>query len=236
MANAKVLVVDDEPSIVGTLRAYLEREGYAVHVAADGPAALKAARALRPDLVVLDVMLPGLDGFEVLQQLRRESDVYVLLLTARAEEADKLVGLSAGADDYLTKPFSPRELVARVRAVLRRGRGGTGGNGGTGREPVLAFRRLRIDPDARRAWKDDAPVDLTTIEFDLLYRLARHRGRALSREQLIEQVWGADYYGDERVVDVHLGHLRKKVEDDSANPALIATVRGAGYRFEDEAI
>ena len=233
MANAKVLVVDDEPSIVGTLRAYLEQEGYTVHVAADGPAALKAAHALRPDLVVLDVMLPGMDGFEVLQQLRRESDVYVLLLTARAEEADKLVGLAAGADDYLTKPFSPRELVARVRAVLRRGRGGNGGNG---RETVLAFRRLRIDPGARRAWKDDAPLDLTPIEFNLLYALARHRGRVLSREQLIEQVWGADYYGDERVVDVHLGHLRRKVEDDPANPVLIATVRGAGYRFEDEPV
>jgi two-component system alkaline phosphatase synthesis response regulator PhoP len=232
VASAKILVVDDEPSIIGTLRAYLEQEGYTVHVAADGPAALKAARALKPDLIVLDVMLPGMDGFEVLQQLRRESDVYVLLLTARAEETDKLVGLSAGADDYLTKPFSPRELVARVRAVLRRGRNGPG----NGHEPVLAFRRLRIDPDARRARKDDTPLDLTTIEFDLLRTLARHRGRVLSREQLIEQVWGADYYGDERVVDVHLGHLRRKVEDDPANPLLIVTVRGAGYRFEDEPV
>ena len=232
MASAKLLVVDDEPSITGTLRAYLEQEGYGVYVAADGPAALKAARSFKPDLIVLDVMLPGMDGFEVLQQLRRESDVYVLMLTAKAEEMDKIVGLSVGADDYMTKPFSPRELVARVKAVLRRGRGG----GGSAGEPVLAFQRLRIDAEARLAWKDDSPLDLTAIEFNLLHALARHRGRVLSREQLIEQVWGGDYYGDERVVDVHLGHLRKKVEDDPATPALIATVRGAGYRFEDEAL
>jgi two-component system, OmpR family, alkaline phosphatase synthesis response regulator PhoP len=229
VSNAKILVVDDEPSILGTLKAYLEQEGYSTYVAADGPAALKAARAVKPDLIVLDVMLPGMDGFEVLQQLRRESDVYVLMLTAKSEETDKVVGLSVGADDYLTKPFSPRELVARVKAVLRRGRSGSN------RTPVLAFRRLRLDPDARRAWKDNTPIDLTTLEFDLLYALARHPGWVLSREQLIEQVWGADYYGDERVVDVHLGHLRKKIEDDPTTPALIATVRGAGYRFEDEA-
>ncbi len=230
MASAKILVVDDEPSIVGTLKAYLEQEGYAVHVASDGPAALKAARTFKPDLIVLDVMLPGMDGIEVLQQLRRESDVYVVLLTARSEETDKIVGLSVGADDYVTKPFSPRELVARIKAVLRRGRGGAN------REPVLAFRRLRIDPGARRAYKDDAPLDLTAIEFDLLHALARHRGLVLGREQLIEQVWGTDYYGDERVVDVHLGHLRRKVEDDPANPTLVVTVRGAGYRFEDEPV
>ena len=231
MASAKLLVVDDEPSITRTLRAYLEQEGYSVYVAADGPSALKAARSFKPDLIVLDVMLPGMDGFEVLQQLRRESDVYVLMLTAKSEETDKIVGLSVGADDYMTKPFSPRELVARAKAVLRRGRGG-----GAAGEPVLAFQRLRIDPAARLAWKDDSPLDLTAIEFNLLHALARHRGRVLSREQLIEQVWGGDYYGDERVVDVHLGHLRKKIEDDPANPILIATVRGAGYRFEDETL
>ncbi len=230
MASAKLLVVDDETSITGTLRAYLEQEGYTVYVAVDGPMALKAARSFKPDLIVLDVMLPGMDGFEVLQQLRRESDVYVLMLTAKSDETDKIVGLSVGADDYMTKPFSPRELVARVKAVLRRGRNSSA------REPVLAFRRLRIDPEARLVWKDDAPLDLTAIEFNLLYALARHRGRVLSREQLIEQVWSGDYYGDERVVDVHLGHLRRKIEEDPANPALIATVRGAGYRFEDEAV
>ncbi|MCL4507715.1 MAG: response regulator transcription factor [Chloroflexi bacterium] len=226
MANVKILIVDDEPSITATVRAYLEKEGFTVFSVIDGPAALKAARTLKPDLIVLDVMLPGMDGFEVLQQLRRESDVYVLMLTARSGETDKIVGLSVGADDYLTKPFSPRELVARIKAVLRRNRAGG--------EAALAFRRLRIDIAARRVWKDDAELDLTSIEFDMLAALARHYGRVLGRDQLIEQVWGNDYYGDERVVDVHLGRLRRKIEDDPANPALIATVRGAGYRFEDE--
>jgi two-component system alkaline phosphatase synthesis response regulator PhoP len=233
VANPTILVVDDEAPLADTVRAYLEQEGYTVHKAADGPAALKAARAFKPNLIVLDVMLPGMDGIEVLQQLRRESDVYVLMLTARTEEADKVIGLSVGADDYLTKPFSPRELVARVKAVLRRGRT-EAGRAETGREQTLTFGRLRIEPAARRAFKDDAPIELTALEFDLLLVLARHPGRVLSREQLIEQVWGNDYYGDERVVDVHLGHLRRKVEDDPASPMLIVTVRGAGYRFEDE--
>jgi two-component system alkaline phosphatase synthesis response regulator PhoP len=152
------------------------------------------------------------------------------MLTAKSDETDKIVGLSVGADDYMTKPFSPRELVARVKAVLRRGRAGSN------RDPVLNFRRLRIDPGARQTWKDGNLLDLTAIEFNLLYALARHHGQVLSRDQLIEQVWGADYYGDERVVDVHLGHLRRKIEEDPANPALIATVRGAGYRFEDDAV
>jgi len=221
-----ILVVDDESTIVNTVQAYLEKEGYTVHTAFDGPAALKAARVFQPDLIVLDIMLPGLDGIEVLRRLRQESDVYVLMLTAKADETDKIVGLTVGADDYLTKPFSPRELVARVKAILRRGRGA-----GTS-EPVLTFRRLRIEPDARRVWKDDHPIELTSIEFELLHVLARHRGRVLSREQLIEQVWGYDYYGDERVVDVHIGRIRKKLEDDPARPTLIVTVRGVGYRFE----
>ena len=226
--SRRILVVDDEPTIVNTVQAYLEKEGYTVYTALDGPAALKAARAFRPDLIVLDIMLPGLDGIEVLRHLRQESDVYVLMLTARADEMDKIVGLTVGADDYLTKPFSPRELLARVKAILRRGRG-VGLS-----EPVLVFRRLRIEPDARRVWKDDQPVELTSIEFELLHVLARHHGRVLSREQLIEQVWGYDYYGDERVVDVNIGRIRKKVQDDPAGPTLIVTVRGAGYRFEDE--
>ena len=226
MSQTTILVVDDEPSILNVVQAYLQQEGYAVYTATDGPSALKAARAYRPDLIVLDIMLPGMDGLEVLQRLRQESDVYVLMLTARADETDKIVGLTMGADDYLTKPFSPRELVARVKAILRRGRGTGGG------EPALDFGDLRIDPEARQVWKRGQPVELTPIEFDLLLTLARHRGRVLSRDQLIEQVWGYDYYGDERVVDVHIGHLRKKIEDDPAAPKWIVTVRGAGYRFE----
>jgi two-component system alkaline phosphatase synthesis response regulator PhoP len=222
-----ILVVDDEPTILDTVQAYLEREGYTVHTAQDGLQALKAARAYRPHLIVLDIMLPGIDGLEVLRRLRQETDVYVLMLTARADETDKIVGLTVGADDYLTKPFSPRELVARVKAILRRGRGAGPG------EPALVFAGLRIDPGSRRVWRDDELVDLTPIEFDLLYTLARNQGRVLGRGQLIEQVWGYDYYGDERIVDVHIGRLRKKIENDPANPVFITTVRGAGYRFED---
>jgi len=230
MSYATILVVDDEPAIVKTVRAYLENEGYTVHAATDGPSALKAVRAFRPDLVILDIMLPGMDGIEVLRTLQKESDVYVLMLTAKSDETDKIVGLSVGADDYLTKPFSPRELVARVKAILRRGRGGIT------TEPALSFQRLRIDLNARKIWKDDEPIELTTIEFEILHILARYRGMVLSREQLIEQVWGHDYYGDERVVDVHIRRIRKKMEDDPGNPTLIVTVRGAGYRLEDEFI
>ncbi len=228
MTNAKILVVDDEPVIVNAVRAYLEPEGFTVRTASDGNAALKAAHAFEPDLIVLDVMLPGIDGIEVLRRLRQESNVYVLMLTAKAEETDKVIGLSVGADDYLTKPFSPRELVARIQAILRRGRGSAPDI------PELHFQRLRIDPGARLAWKDENPLDLTPIEFDLLHALARHRGHVLTREQLIEQVWGNDYYGDERVADVHIGRLRKKIEDDPSNPTLIVTARGAGYRLEDQ--
>ena len=227
MSNTKILIVDDEPTIVNTVRAYLEPEGFTVQTAMDGNAALSAARTLAPDLIILDVMLPGMDGFEVLRRVRQASNVYVLMLTAKVDETDKVVGLSVGADDYLTKPFSPRELVARVKAILRRDRAMTDDH------PPLAFQRLRIDLDARQVWKDDALVELTHIEFDLLHTLAHHRGRVLSREQLIEQVWGNDYYGDDRVADVHIGRLRKKIEDDPANPMLVVTVRGAGYRFED---
>ncbi len=224
----KILVVDDELTLLNTVRAYLEQEGYDVQTAVDGRAALLTFRDFHPDLVVLDIMLPELDGLEVLRQLRQSSDVYVIMLTARADETDKIIGLGLGADDYVTKPFSPRELVARIKAALRR----MGGSGG--RKTELISRHMRVDADARLAWKDDQPLDLTPIEFDLLHALMRHRSRALSREQLIEQVWGYDYYGDDRVVDVHIGRLRKKVEDDPAHPTLIATVWGAGYRLEDD--
>jgi two-component system alkaline phosphatase synthesis response regulator PhoP len=230
MKTVKILVIDDEQNILNLVTAYLQAEGYTVYTAADGPSGLKAARAFKPDLIVLDVMLPGMDGIELLTRLRHESDVYVIMLTAKSEETDKLVGLAVGADDYLTKPFSPRELVARVKAALRR----YGPGQGKADSPVLTFQHVRIDPNARRVWKDEQPIELTTTEFDLLYALAEQPGRVFSREQLLERVWGYDFYGEDRVVDVHLGHVRKKIEADPANPALIVTVRGVGYRFEDE--
>ncbi|MCA9869212.1 MAG: response regulator transcription factor [Caldilineae bacterium] len=226
MSQTKILIVDDEPNIVQTVRAYLERESYAVQSASDGLSALKVAYTFQPDLIVLDIMLPGIDGLEMLRQLRQTSDVYVLLLTAKADETDKIVGLTVGADDYLTKPFSPRELVARIKAILRRGRDNDTG------ERTLIVGSLRIDPETRQVWNDSRLIDLTTIEFDILHALARHPGRVLSREQIIEQVWGYDYYGDERVVDVHIGRLRKKLNDEAGDPEMIGTVRGVGYRLE----
>jgi two-component system, OmpR family, alkaline phosphatase synthesis response regulator PhoP len=224
----KILVVDDETTLLNTVRAYLEQEGYAVQTAIDGHSALHAFRHFQPDLVVLDILLPGINGLEVLRQLRQASNVYVIMLTAKADETDKIIGLGLGADDYVTKPFSPRELVARVKATLRRV------DGLDNPRTQLISRRLRLDEDARLAWKEGQPLDLTPTEFDLLRTLMRHQGRSLSRDQLIEQVWACDYYGDDRVVDVHIGRLRKKIEDDPAHPTLIATVWGAGYRFEDE--
>ncbi len=225
----KILVIDDEPSIINLVSAYLKPEGYEVYTAADGNAGFKAARAYKPDLIILDLMLPGMDGIELLSRLRRESDVYVIMLTARTDETDKIVGLSVGADDYVTKPFSPRELVARVKAALRRIKTGTG----TGVErSVLSFKHVRIDRGAHAVTVDDVPIELTSIEFDLLCALAENRGRVLSREQLLEKIWGSEYFGEMRVVDVHLGHVRQKL----GNESLIATVRGVGYRFEDEAL
>lgn len=223
----RILVVDDEPSILKLVSAYLEPEGYEVHTAADGDAGLKAARAFKPDLIVLDVMLPGMDGIELLTRLRRDSDAYVIMLTAKTEETDKIVGLSVGADDYVTKPFSPRELVARVKAALRRlqARGGSG----TGKS-ILSFRHMLLDPAARTVTVDDQAVELTAAEFDLLQALAENRGRVLTREQLLEKLWGGEYFGEMRVVDVHIGHIRQKLGRED----LIVTVRGVGYRFEDE--
>lgn len=224
----KILVIDDEPSIVNLVSAYLKPEGYEVFTASDGIAGLKAARAFKPDLIVLDLMLPGMDGIEMLSHLRRESEVYVILLTARTEETDKIVGLSVGADDYVTKPFSPRELLARIKAALRRLKTA----GASGAAEILSFRHVHIDAGARLVTVDDHPIELTAIEFDLLKALAENRGRVLSREQLLDKVWGGEYFGEMRVVDVHLGHVRQKLGNDN----LIATVRGVGYRFEDEAI
>jgi two-component system alkaline phosphatase synthesis response regulator PhoP len=222
---AKILVIDDEPSITKLVTAYLKPEGYEVRTAADGPSGLKAARAFKPDLIILDIMLPGMDGLELLTRLRRESQVYVILLTARTEETDKIVGLSVGADDYVTKPFSPRELTARVKAALRRIQSAPASEAG-----VLVFRHLRLDAGARRLTVDERPVELTAIEFDMLKALAENHGRVISREQLLEKVWGGEYFGEIRVVDVHLGHVRQKLGRDD----LIATVRGVGYRFEDD--
>lgn len=226
MSEAKVLVVDDEPPVLELVTAYLEREGYQVYTARDGLAGLKAARSFKPDILVLDVLLPGMDGIELLSRLRRESNVYVIMLTAKSDETDKIVGLSIGADDYVTKPFSPRELVARIKAALRRLRSGDN----SAESAILAFRHLRIDSGRRRAWVDDKPIELTAIEFDLLKALAEHHGLVQSREQLLEKVWGYDFYGEERVVDVHIGHIRQKLGD----ARLIETMRGVGYRFEDE--
>lgn len=222
----KILIIDDEPSILNLVSAYLRPEGFEVYTATDGPSGLKAARAYKPELIVLDIMLPGMDGLEVLNRLRRESSVYVILLTARAEETDKIVGLSVGADDYVTKPFSPRELVARIKAALRRMQLLSQEEG----EGKLNFRHVQIDLDARRVFVEGQEVDLTTTEFELLKALAQNAGRVMSRERLLEKVWETDYYGDLRVVDVHIGHIRQKM----GRPELIATVRGVGYRFEDE--
>ena len=225
MTKPKILVVDDEPSIVKLLEAYLKPEGYEVYTASDGPSGLKSAQAFKPDLIILDIMLPGMDGIELLTRLRRESEAYVILLTARTEETDHIVGLTVGADDYVTKPFSPRELTARVKAAFRRIQRDAASGVGT---KVLAFRHVRIDQAAHLVTVEAETIDLTALEFDLLCALAENRGRVLTREQLLEKVWGADYFGESRVVDVHLGHVRQKLG------GYIVTVRGVGYRFEDE--
>ena len=190
---AKILVIDDEPSITNLVSAYLKPEGYEVYTAADGNAGLKAAHAFKPDLIILDVMLPGMDGIELLSRLRRESEVYVIMLTARTEETDKIVGLSVGADDYMTKPFSPRELVARIKAALRRLKMGTNS---AVEGSVLSFKHIGIDTGARTVQVDQNLIELTAIEFDLLKALAENRGRVLTREQLLERVWGGEYFGE----------------------------------------
>jgi two-component system, OmpR family, alkaline phosphatase synthesis response regulator PhoP len=224
---SKILIVDDEPSILNLVSSYLKAEGYEVNTVSDGISALKAVKAFRPDLVILDIMIPGMDGLEVLSHLRRDSDVYVILLTARTEETDKIIGLSVGADDYVTKPFSPRELIARVKAALRRQQSISVTVSG---KEVMRFRQITIDPGARQVIFQGNLVELTAIEFDLLVSLGENRGRVLTRDQLLQKVWGYDFFGDTRVVDVHMGHLRQKLSSD-----LITTVRGVGYRFEDEA-
>lgn len=228
----RVLVVDDEREIRAVLRAYLEHEGFDVAEAGTGAEALRrtlATDGTAPDVVLLDIGLPDLGGLDVLRTIRRSCDVYVLLVTARADEVDTLVGLGAGADDYVTKPFSPREVVARVGTVLRR----SAGRGAA--EPledhVLRFDGLSLDERRRELRVEGEEVRLSTLEFDLLGALAASPGRVFSRTQLLEEVWGYDFYGDERVVDVHVRGLRRALGDDAADPRIIGTVRGVGYKF-----
>ncbi len=230
VGKTRILIIDDEENIRRIVTAYLHAEGYTIDTAEDGTQGLALFRRFHPDLVVLDVMLPVMDGLEILQQIRRESDAYVLLLTAKSEETDRVVGLTVGADDYLTKPFSPRELVARVKAILRRGRAE-----GAAAEDVMSFPHIRIDGQRHKVWREGQEIELTALEFKLLKTLTTYAEMVLSREQLLERVWGYDFYGDERVVDVHIGHVRQKLERDPANPQYVLTVRGVGYKFEDKA-
>ena len=223
----RILVVDDEPQIRTVLRAYLTAEGFEVDEAATGADALNAVRR-EPDLVLLDIGLPDLSGLDVLAKIRATSDVYVILVTARAEEVDKLVGLSVGADDYVTKPFSPREVVARVRTVLRRLRTDVPE---PQRRDVLRFPGLTIDQAGREVSTDAGPAELSALDCDLLLALAAAPGRVFSRAQLLEKVWGYDFYGDERVVDVHVRTMRAALGDDATSPRIIGTVRGVGYKF-----
>ncbi len=241
MENPTVLVVEDEPALVETLQYSLSRQGYQVVIGNDGQAALELARKRKPDLIVLDVMLPKLDGFEVCRILRQEMNVPILMLTARTDEVDKIVGLEVGADDYLTKPFSMRELIARVKAQLRRVRlvreeishnqQANHSNGSSPNERML-FGNLLIDISRHEVLLENKVLHLKPKEYELLLFLARNRGIVLSRDLTLERVWGWEYDGGSRTVDVHVRWLREKIELDPANPTRIVTVRGAGYRFE----
>lgn len=228
---ATILVIDDEEGILNIVEAYLKTDGTVVHLARDGVQGLAAFRRYQPELVILDIMLPKMDGLEVLQQIRRESDAYVMMLTAKSEEFDRVMGLTVGADDYLTKPFSPRELAARVKAILRRGRSATQND-----QQILSFKHIKIDLLRHEVLRDEEPIDLTALEFKLLSMLATYARMVMTRHQLLERVWGYDFYGEERVVDVHIGHLRQKIELDPSDPQFIQTVRGVGYKFTDEPV
>lgn len=217
-----MVVVDDEAPIRELVRSYLLREGMEVFTAEDGASAIAAVGRLNPDVVVLDLMLPGLDGVEVCRQLRTFSDAYVVMLTARGEEVDRIVGLSIGADDYMVKPFSPRELVARVRALLRRPRSA---------RSMAQIAGLEVDSATRQVSVDGRGIRLTNTEFALLEALARDPGVVFTRAQLLEMVWGSDFVGDDHVLDVHVGNLRRKLGDDSATPRFVETVRGIGFRL-----
>ncbi|WP_099021021.1 response regulator transcription factor [Mycolicibacterium palauense] len=227
----RALVVDDEAPLAEVVASYLEREQFEATVATNGSDAVAIAREVDPDVVILDLGLPGIDGLEVCRQLRTFSDAYVVMLTARDSELDTVVGLTVGADDYITKPFSPRELVARVRAMLRRPRSMSAAEVPASAAPPRVFGPLRINTAAREVRIDDDPILLTRTEFDLLEALSARPGVVLSRRQLLEIVRDGPWVGNEHLVDVHIGHLRRKLGDDAANPRFIATVRGVGYRM-----
>lgn len=226
--NGTILVVDDEPKIVQQARDYLEKDGFRVISAGNGDLALAHARRERPDLIVLDLNLPGMDGLEVCRALRRQSDVPIIMLTARVDETDRLIGLELGADDYISKPFSPRELAARVRAVLRRVRGGVITPG------VVRVADLEIDLDGHRVLRGGQPLHLTRTEFELLAILAQHPGQTFTRAQLLDRLHGIIYEGFDRSIDAHIKNLRRKLEPNPAEPSYIHTVYGVGYQFADE--
>ncbi|HZT95303.1 MAG TPA: response regulator transcription factor [Chloroflexota bacterium] len=228
--KSRILVVDDEAGITRLIQMYLDREGYQTTVAATGADALHAVRHNPPSLVILDIMLPDIDGWEVCREIRRMSDVPIIMLTAREGDEDKIVGLELGADDYVTKPFVPRELVARVKAILRRIDRPTDLKQ---EEEVLDFGDLRIEPARREVWLNGEPVHLRAKEYDLLTEMARKPGIVFSREQLLQNVWGYDFFGDSGTIDVHVRRLRAKLNDDSTNPRFVETVWGVGYRFKD---
>jgi two-component system, OmpR family, alkaline phosphatase synthesis response regulator PhoP len=229
-----ILIVEDEAEIAQLIQLYLEKEGFTCRTCRDGITALQLTQDIQPDLIVLDLMIPGLDGLEVCTRIRQKpgaKDPYILMLTAKGEEIDRIIGLSTGADDYLVKPFSPRELVARVRALLRR----TLRQGGQSKGYQTPHFSLDIDQRVAHRQMDGATesLDLTTLEFELLSTFLSYPGRVWNRSQLIEKLWGSDFYGDERVVDTHVARLRKKIEPDPANPTFLKTVIGVGYKFED---
>ncbi len=230
----RILVVEDDPTLQETLKYNLEREGYQVNVVGDGIKALETARDISPDLIIMDIMLPGMDGIEITRILRHESSMPIIMLTAKDEEIDRVLGLEIGADDYLTKPFSMRELIARVKAQLRRLRLDKDDliQEREIEENILRFDNLTIDLNRREVSLYDQKLSLKPKEYDLLYYLVQHRGHVLSRDRILEKVWGWDFHGESRTVDVHIRWLRKKIEEDPSNPQKILTVRGVGYRFE----
>jgi DNA-binding response OmpR family regulator len=230
-----ILLVEDEEGIRDPLAFQLRRDGYQVITAVDGPAAIDAARRSRPDLVLLDLMLPGLDGLEVCKAIRARSETAsapIIMLTARVEESDMIIGLELGADDYITKPFTWPELRARIRAQLRRAEMAQNESDGLARQGMLEAGEIKIDLDRRLVWRNDTEIELATRLFDLLVYLVQHKGIVLTRRQLLEKVWGYDYVGDSRTVDVHVRWLREKIEEDPSKPRFILTVRGVGYRFK----